>query len=477
VALMTVNQAALERMLATARDAGCTPDQVQNFINAGYVPLKKAWAFHAAARLADNPGGPVEIGLGGSRGPGKSHSSFAQVVLDDCQRRAGLKFLFLRNIKLSAEESFEDLIAKVLVGVPHRYAEGVLHFPNSSRVHMGGFRHEGDIEKFIGIEYDGVVVEEATTISETKLNLLYGSIRTSRLDWRPRKYLTFNPGGIGHQYIKKRFITPYRMRQQTDTRFFPGTYRDNPFLDAEYIRYLEGLRGPLGKAWRDGDWDIFSGQVFPEWNEEKHVIRPFEIPDNWARWRAVDYGFVHPFTCHWFAKDPANGRVYVYREVAHRLLADKFQARTIRDETPPDEHISITYASPDMWARESKEDDGTITTPAGNYKAAGVLLTKADNHRINGVRRLHSLLADLPDGKPGLQIFDTCPRLIECLPAMLSDPNNPEDVLKVDADPATGEGGDDEYDSLRYGLTNINVPALRVLPRRQQSPLASARRI
>jgi hypothetical protein len=135
------------------------------------------------------------------------------------------------------------------------------------------------------------------------------------------------------------------------------------------------------------------------------------------------------------------------------MLSDKMQARTLIESTPPTEDISITYASPDMWSRRS-DDKGKVTTPADNYLAEGVLLTRADNDRINGKRKLHSLLADLPDGKPGLQIFSTCTGLIDCMAAMITDPHNPEDALKVDADPTTGLGGDDFYDMARYGLTN-----------------------
>lgn len=448
---------AMERFLTTARDSGMPADQVERFVRAGYVPQPKQCLFHAAAREADREGGIVEIGLGGARGPGKSHAAMEQVVVDDCQREPGVKFLFLRSIKKSARESFEDLIGKTLRLTPHTFnrSDGVLTLPNGSRVFLGGFRNDGDIDKYIGIEYDGLLIEESTLISDAKMQMLYGSVRTSKPNWRPRKYHTTNPGGIGHARFKTRFVEPHRAGKEIDTRFIPSTYQDNAFLDAGYRKYLEELTGILGRAWRDGDWDIFAGQGFPDYSYERHVCAPFEIPANWPRWRSLDYGFVHPFVSHWFAKEPSTGRIFVYREYSGTLMTDRNQARAIKEMTPKDEHVSITYASPDMWARKTYQD--IVTTAVDEYLAEGIVLTQADNHRVSGATKIHRLLQDLPDGKPGLLISSNCTELITVLPNLITDPKRPEDVIKVDANPETGDGGDDAYDSLRYGLTHVDT--------------------
>jgi phage terminase large subunit len=437
-------------------------DQLDNFTNAGYVAQPKQCLFHAAARLADRPDGPSEILLGGARGGAKSHAVMAQVALDDCVRAPGLRWLYLRNIQRSAIEAFADLIDRVMKYEPHTYArnEGVLRFPNGSHVVCGGFRNEQDIDKYIGLEYDGCTVEEATTIAPRKLDMLYGSIRSSRDDWRPRKYLTTNPGGIGHQAIKQRFIVPHYSGAERTTAFVPCTYKDNAFLDEGYVKYLTELTGILGKMWRDGDWDVAAGMAFPDFTYDRHTVPPFEVPASWPRARALDYGFVHPMVALWRAKDPATGRIFVYREYSARMLSDEYQARSILDQTPEREHISITFASPDMWQRKSSNLN-LVTTPAKEFENERLVLTQADDDRKQGVAKLHRLFADLPDGKPGLQITRDCPGLIECIQAMLSDPKNPEDVLKVDADPETGEGGDDAYDCLRYLLTDAKATPVK----------------
>ena len=99
---------ALEHEIASciesAKDAGCLSEQVEQLLNYGYIPYPWQWRFHAACREADEPNGPVDIGLGGARGPGKSHAVLSQTALDDCQRVKGLKCLFLRQTGTSAKE-------------------------------------------------------------------------------------------------------------------------------------------------------------------------------------------------------------------------------------------------------------------------------------------------------------------------------------------------------------------------------------
>jgi len=450
MAVLDIPAVTLEPLIESAHSAGAPAAQVQTFLSAAYVPLPWAWKFHAAARDIDTAQLPTEKGIqptvacGGARGPGKSHAILAQVGIDDCQRVPGLKVLFLRSLQRAAKESFEDVIARVLVATPHEYSANVLTFPNGSRIVLGGFKDDRDIDKYIGIEYDIIVVEEATLLSETKYQMLEGSLRTSKQGWRPRMYLSTNPGGIGHAWFKKRIVTPYRLKHEGRTRFIPSTYRDNPFLNPEYVDWLEGLAGKLGKAWRDGDWDIFEGQAFPQWNADAHIIDPFPLPDHWAKWRAVDWGYSNPFACLWMTKDPDSGRIFVYREIYGTQLTDRQQARIIRENTPPTEKINVTYADPSMWA--AKSAGSSVTDTASEYAVEGVVLTKADNNRVDGKRKIDRLLAPLPDGKPGLQVFSNCYNLIRTLPELVLDKTQVEDVDTTQEDHA--------YDALRYGQTN-----------------------
>jgi hypothetical protein len=380
----------------------------------------------------------------------------AQAALDDCQRVPGLKVLFLRKVMKTAQESMEDLVRRLCAHVPHKLtANEILFTDNGSRILLGGFKDERDIDKYLGIEYDEILGEEITQLSEKKKDAIRGSLRTSKPNWRPRIYLTTNADGPGLMWFKKMFVLPARAGAQTTTRFIDVTHIANPFINPEYQIWLDGLTGPLRKAWRDGDWDAFAGMAFPDWNHERHIIRPFDIPDSWPKWRATDWGFASPFCTLWFAKNPDTHRIYVYREYYQAELTDRQQAEAILFATPPNEKAIFSYADPSMWER--KNQDGKIFSTADEYQKAGVILTKADNNRLSGMRKVHNILADLPDGDPGLQVFDNVVHLIEQMESLACDKNNPEDV---DTDQE-----DHSFDTLKYGLTNesrVVAPAPRV---------------
>lgn len=461
-----INEQTLNNFIETAKSAGCPRAQLDGFILAGYVPQPRQLEFHAAAREADNPDGPDSIALGGARGPGKSHAVLAQAGIDDCQRVPGLKVLFLRNVGKSAKESFEDLILRVLYGVHYTYipTRSRLEFPNGSRIILGGFKNDSDIDQYLGIEYDLIIVEEATLLSKRKIDMLGGSLRTSKTNWRPRMYLSTNPGGVGHAWFKATFVKPWREKREIFTRFIFGTYRDNKFLNPEYVRYLEGLVGWLGKAWRDGDWDIAAGQFFTNWRHDVHVIKPFDIPEGWRVWGCLDYGFTH-FTAVYILTESDDGDVYAIAEHAERRWLPSQHAAAIKamvgriyreasgKRRPMEMHELYTFvAGADVFA---KRESGT--TIADQYEDLGVTLSRAKMDRVNGWAKVLELLGDVdarPPIKPRLFVFNRCARLIECIPSLEHDPNRPEDVVKVDVD-EDGNGGDDPADSLRYGVMEL----------------------
>ena len=441
-----MDKSAATNLIQTAYEAGCPEEQVRQFLSSGYVALPHLWRYHAAARQVDEKVyGIREIMLDGTRGSAKSHAIIAQVGLDDCQRVPGLKYLFLRLTQKAAGQSFGDLVARVLHGVTHTQNTEQVTFANGSRIVIGGFKDDNDVTKYQGIEYDGLVLEEATHISGDKYERLLGSVRTSKPNWVPRVYLSSNPGGLGHLFFRQRFVDPEKNRTQTFTRRYFSSYLDNPFIDDGYKRYLEGLTGDLARAWRDGDWDIFEGQAFGQFREALHVVQPFEIPAHWTRWRGIDWGNAAPFCCLWGAHDPDTGRVVVYREIYKTGLSDVQQARQIMDMTPQAEQVGMTFADPSMWAKDTK--DSVVTSSQMVYAQQGLMLTKADNDRYSGKRKVDRMLANLPDGKPGLLIFCNCVNLVRTLPQLIYDKVRIEDV------DTTGE--DHAYDALRYLLTTV----------------------
>ena len=456
----------IERCVAAARAAGAPREQVRRFLEAGYVPLPWQWYFHAAAREADQEGGPVDIAAGGARGPGKSHAELSQVALDDCQRVEGLKCLFLRQTGVSAKESFDDLVNKVVRGhVRMERKNNQLVFPNGSQVILGGFRTEKDIDKYVGIEYDVIIVEELTQLTAEKYQKLRGSLRTSKPNWRPRMYTSFNAGGIGHAFVKQRYVEPYRAGRQQETRFVPSTYKDNPYLNSTYLDYLEGLQGDLGRAWREGDWDMMAGQFFTEFSYDEHVVDPFKIPDAWRRYRSIDPSGRDGITsCHWYAVDN-DGRVWVYREYYWRTKDD--EGNKIADGRDYDEHaeaiVKLSEIEKDLEVYEQYQYtviDSAIFAKAGFsetgaqiFERNGVTgLIAADKGRVVGWNVVHQFLRHKmgDDGRyqhAKLRIFSTCVNLIRTIPLAQHDKLNAEDV---DTD-----GEDHAIDELRYFLQTL----------------------
>ena len=437
-----------------AKDAGVPRDQFVAFVSHGYIPLPWQLKYHATARMCDRPDGPTMIGVGGARGPGKSHAVFAQVAIDDCQRQDNLKCLFLRQTGKSASESFDDLIRRVIQkkGLVYLYSRslGTITFANGSKIILGGFENERDIDKYVGIEYDLMAIEELNQISGEKLLQIRGSLRTSKPNWRPRLYASFNPGNVGHESVKQTFVNPFRMGIETNTRFIPAGYQLNPHLQKEYIEYLQSIPGDLGKAWRDGEWDIFAGQFFPDFSRDKHIIPSFKPNDKHIKVASMDWGYTAPHCVlfHILKEEKTEGgiaftRVITYREHYHNNQAPDQVAREI---APSMVGVQWMRVDPAMY---HKVQDGSISIAD---QMASVLedsyrIKPANNDRIGGWALMHNWLSLAPDGLPYWLITENCVNLINSLPTLQHDKNNVEDC--------DTKGDDHAPDAARYGLVHI----------------------
>src|SRR5262249_25103656 len=151
------------------------------------------------------------IGYGGARGGGKSHWLLAQMGADDSQRYPGLKCLLLRKVSKSNREHFDDLRQRLFLSLKHKFnaTDGILTFENGSRIIAGHYQHEKDIDSYLGLEYDLIGIEEATTLTARKYQDISTCCRTSKPDWRPRIYSTTNPGGVGHDWYRQTYIVPF----------------------------------------------------------------------------------------------------------------------------------------------------------------------------------------------------------------------------------------------------------------------------
>jgi phage terminase large subunit len=452
---------AYEIFTKAAVTAECPMDQTFKLVKGEAWLQERQLAACAAARLCDHAGGPTAVGYGGARGGGKSHWLLAQMGVDDCQRVEGLKCLLLRKVGKANLEHFEDLRRKLFNRLPHEFSafRGILTFANGSRIIAGHFQNEKDIDAYLGLEYDVIGIEEATTLTSRKYQDITTCCRSSKPNWRPRIYSTTNPGGVGHAWYRTKFVAPMLERHETETRFIPARVTDNRWNNPDYVRVLEALTGWQKRAWLDGDWDIAAGQYFTNFRREVHVLPDFDDTRAVEWFAALDYGFAH-YTVALLGCRDCDGNTFIVDEHAERLWLPQRHAAGIRamlarhkigDRKLTVEDLRRFVAGADVFSRQ-----GDGTTVAQQYERQGIRLRTANMDRLNGWAELMQGFGEPDAGlapengvKPTLFIHSRCKRLVETLPTLQHDPNRPEDVLKVDAD-EDGVGGDDAADALRY---------------------------
>jgi phage terminase large subunit len=409
---------------------------------------------------------PVTL-YGGAKGGGKSHGLRNIILLRRFQYPGTTGAIFRKTYPELRGNHIEPMFKQFPELRPYyKSAEKILKLPNGSSIEFCYCESEADLDNYQGREFHDLGIEEAGQWTEVMIQRLRGSNRSAIKGVKPRTLLTANPGGLGHQYLKRIFITrDFKSNERpTDYAFVPALVDDNLALmenDPDYVFKLDNEPNEaLRKAYRYGDWDIFAGQFFSEIRREVHFIPPFEIPHHWERFGSYDFGYNHPGAFGWFANDE-DGNTYIYREfVRAQLRIDQF-AKELKKH-PDTERLYPIIAGHDCWAKKNVMNDQSPPTIAEEFQKHGILLKRAVIDRIQGAAQLRNYLAwqKLASGhkKPRFYIFNTCPITFDCLTRMQNDPDNLEDVLKVDSIDGDPYTGDDPYDMVRYGL--MSRPAI-----------------
>jgi hypothetical protein len=258
---------------------------------------------------------------------------------------------------------------------------------------------------------------------------------------------TANPGGMGHAWIKTRFVDgfePYQTHRTVETTgtgtipitrcFIPSLLEDNPTLmrnDPDYQNRLKLLPGHLYRALRGGDWDIFAGQVFDEWRRELHVVKPFALePGAWKKFYALDWGYQAPFSLGKWAVN-GDGRMVRYgewygcgAELNTGIKMDPKEAAAKAWSMAVLEGVTEVVADTSMWEKTSD-----APSAAEEWERAGFTMIQAHKARLNGLMIFHQRLKTMcADEKPMLLVFDPCVDFIRTIPTLTPDPSNPEDV-------------------------------------------------
>jgi len=397
---------------------------------------------------------------GGARGGGKSWAIRWKATLG-ALKFARIKILIIRRTYPELNENHILPLMSMLNGIAkYTDKDKAFVFTNGSRIKLGYCFTDADLSQYQGQEYDWIFIDEATQITEYQFNTFKACLRGVN-NFDKRIYITCNPGGVGHQWVRRLFIDrQYREGEIPEEHsFIQARVYDNTALmesDPGYLRNLQSLPEERRKAWLDGSWDIFSGQYFSEFNRDIHVIKPFLIPPHWQRFRCLDYG-QDTTACLWCAVDNS-GRIYTYRELHEPGLNLSDAAKRIVVMTDKTEDIRYTVASPDLWNRRQERGESGVEIM---LKAGLAGLRRADNKRIPGWRLMREYLKVTPDeygnDSAMLLIFENCHALIKSIPSLLYDEKKREDVA----------GEPHEYthapEALRYGLrSRPPLPSMKI---------------
>ena len=401
-------------------------EKAQIVIKSPYPPQKKF--MESEARYT---------AYGGARGGGKSEAVRTKAILLALKYK-GAQILIVRR---TYSELRENHIIPLQSQIPRkvaRYKAGdkSFDFIGGSRIVLGYCDREQDVLRYQGQAYDAIFIDEATHLTYYQYQCFTECLRPSGLVrgyMRVRMYLTCNPGGVGHAWVKRLFIDrDYKDGESAaDYGFIPARVQDNKFLiasDPKYVETLQKLPPDRRRAMLDGDWDVYTGQYLPEFRRDVHVCEPFKIPEHWPRYRAIDYG-LDMLACYTAAVDE-RGVIYIVREIYESDLIVSAAAKRIKESAGED--VITTFAPPDMASRQ--KDTGA--SMAELFTQSGVPLTIVSGGRVEGWLVLKERLKKERHERTGeeivkLQIFSTCTNLIRCLPQLQHDERNFDDVAKT----------------------------------------------
>ena len=398
-----------------------------------------------------------EVFYGGARGGGKSYAMLVD-PLRYCHKQHHRALLLRRSMPELRDliSHSQRLYTRAFPGAKWREQEKEWRFPSGARIEFGYAENLTDVLRYQGQSYTWIGIDELPQYPTPDIyNFLRSSLRSVDPEVPVFIRATGNPGNVGSTWVKNMFVdpatpnTPFTMDIETPVgmksitrRFIPAKLQDNPYLmqTDDYMIMLSSLPDIQKKQFLEGDWEAFEGSAFPEFNRAVHVIEPFEIPNNWVRFRSADWGYSSPACCLWFAIDFDN-YLYVYRELyTQKVTADIFARQVLQQEYG--EYIKYGVLDSSTWAKRGDVGPSiaeTMIQEGCKWRPSD----RSPRSRINGKLEVHKRLYVDPDIQyPGMFIFSNCTNLIRTLPLLPTDKNNPEDV--------DTHAEDHAYDALRY---------------------------
>lgn len=385
---------------------------------------------------------------GGARAGGKSFVVRIKAI-DLCLKYNGIKVLLLRKTLPDLKKNHVDQLMILLKSKSKNWiatfnqTDNVFTFRNGSKIILGYCDTDADVIHYQGLEYQAIFMDEATHFTKTQFDGFTACMRIDNImnaeflakypNFKPRMYLTANPGGVGHTWVKRLFIDRKYINKEKpeDYKFIQALVYDNEFMmnqNRDYVDQLENLPPKVRQAMLYGDWNVFEGQFFEEFDESIHTYNPkdIKVEQSWRIYRARDYG-LDKTACYWIARD-SDGTSYVFRELWESNLSVSASGNKINQMTKPNENIYLDIVPPDLWNRQSQTGKSAVDILV---KECNQYPTKANNDREIGWLMVKEMLQLNPvTGKPFLIISQDCPHLIESLKMIQHDENKPNDCAK-----------------------------------------------
>lgn len=454
--------------------------------------------------------GEDEVLYGGAAGGGKSDA-----LVIEATRQVQVPYykgLILRKTFPQLTELIEKSLRYYPAAFPRaRYNEQkhTWTFPSGAKIVFGSLQHERDRFNYQGKAYDFIAFDELTHFTFDEYIYLLSRNRPNGPGTRVYIRSTANPGGVGHSWVKERFITAgepmqtiweeaeihypdgHSEKQWMSRAYVPASVFDNKILLAnnpQYLAKLASLPEKEKQALLYGDWDTYEGQFFEDFRIEPdmkaanaagvnltreelkkqrrwcHVIEPFDIPSQWKIYRSFDWGYNRPFSVGWWAVD-FDGTVYRILEMYGCTDTPNQGVKWVPEQVFREiakaerEHPWLKgrkiggIADPAIW---NAETGVSIAETAGR---CGVYFEKGDHQRIPGWLQVHYRLAFDENGFAQMYVFNTCKAFIRTMPVLQFDGNKPEDL---DTD-----GEDHVADETRYFLMSRPIK-----PRQAPKPSA-----
>jgi hypothetical protein len=409
-----------------------------------------------------------EVFYGGARGGGKSYAMLVD-PLRYCHKQKHRALLIRRTMPELRDliNHSQQLYSKAYPGAKWREQEKEWKFPSGARIEFGYAENLTDALRYQGQSYTWIGIDELPQYpTEDIYNFLRSSLRSVDPDIPVYMRATGNPGNVGSMWVKNMFVDPAIPNtkfdidiktpngvKQISRRFIPAKLEDNPYLmqTDDYYAMLASLPEVQRKQFLEGNWEAFEDSSFPEFNKDVHVIKPFDIPRNWMRFRACDWGYSSPACCLWIAIDFDNN-LFVYRELyTQKVTADLFARKVL--EAEQGEYIRYGVLDSSTWARRGDIGPSiaeTMILEGCRWRPSD----RSPRSRVAGKLEIHKRLRpDEETGYPSLFILDNCINLIRTLPMLPVDKNNPEDV--------NTHAEDHAYDALRYGCMSRPIHPIK----------------